>query len=114
MGQAGERRDRLGQRLAVGGDQLAGEAGCGDDGDLLAKDGAHAELEAVPGAGHAQARPGGDQRRQMRIPRSGARRSPPGRPRGRTRRRTRAMIAGRALSFGKRTVTASRSRSAPA
>ena len=67
MGQAGEARDRLSQRLAVAGHELAGEPDGGDDGDLLAEDGAHAELEAVPGAGHAQARPRGDQRRKMRI-----------------------------------------------
>ena len=52
----------------MGGD-FAGDLDCSADGDLLAKDGAHADLEAVPGAGDAQAWPGGEQRRKMRIPR---------------------------------------------
>ena len=46
---------------------LAARPRAGDDGDLLAEDGAHGQLEAVPGARHAQARPRGHQRRQGRV-----------------------------------------------
>ena len=49
------------ERRAVGGDELAGKPRRRGDGDLLAEDGTHGELEAVPGARHAEAGPCGDQ-----------------------------------------------------
>ena len=75
---------------------LRGQAARRADGDLLAEDRAHRQLEAVPGAGRAQARPRGDQRRQRRILRRGARRSALGSAARSNTRRTRAMIAGSA------------------
>ena len=59
------RRDRPAARAR----QRAGELAPRLDGDLLAEHRAHRELEAVPAAGHAQAGPLGDQRRQQRIAR---------------------------------------------
>ena len=55
------------ERRAVGGDELAGKPRRRGDGNLLAEDGAHGELEAVPGARHAEAGPRGDQRRHHRV-----------------------------------------------
>ena len=55
------------ERRAVGGDELAGKPRRRGDGNLLAEDGAHGKLEAVPGARHAEAGPRGDQRRHHRV-----------------------------------------------
>ena len=58
---------RLAQLLAEPGHQRAGQADRAGHGDLLPQHRAHRQLEAVPGAGHPQARPGGDQRRERRV-----------------------------------------------
>ena len=86
------------ERLAVARDELAGEPIAAADGDLLAEHGAHRELEAVPGARHAQARARRDERRERGILARGARRSPAGSAARSNTRRTRAMIAGSADS----------------
>ncbi len=57
------------QRIAKGLYQFAEQFGRGRYRDLLAEDRAHRELKAVPRAGHAQARPRRDQRRQYGIER---------------------------------------------
>ena len=57
----------LGQALAMGSDQTFGEAHSGGNRDLLSQHRADCQLEAVPGAGHPQPRPGLYQRRQRRI-----------------------------------------------
>ena len=61
--------------------------------------GADRQLEAVPGAGHAQARPRRDQRRERRILRE-VRADRRGSAARSNTRRTRAMIAGSAFSSG--------------
>ena len=67
-GVAQARTQQLGpERRAVGGDELAGKPRRRGDGNLLAEDGAHGKLEAVPGARHAEAGPRGDQRRHHRV-----------------------------------------------
>ena len=67
-GVAQARSHQLGRkRRAVGGDELAGQPRRRGDGNLLAEDGAHGKLEAVPGAWHAEAGPRGDERRHDRV-----------------------------------------------
>ena len=55
---------RLAQRFAEAGHQRAGQADRAGHGDLLPEHRAHRQFEAVPGAGDAQSRPSGDQRRE--------------------------------------------------
>ena len=69
-------------RLAAALDQAARQGGRGGHADLLAEDGAHQGLEAVPRARHAQARVGGQRRREQ----------PAGRQAGRDGQRIRVEI----------------------
>ncbi len=46
--------DRIGQTLAVLGDEATGQVRCSGNRDLLSEHGANGELETVPSAGHAQ------------------------------------------------------------
>ena len=96
------------QWIAVSLHQLAEQLGGGGHRDLLAEDGAHRELKAVPRAGHAQARAapatsgastGSSARCAPMVSGSAARSNT---------RRTRAMICGSAAMSGKRTVTSTR------
>ena len=77
LGQSPRRRKHVRQSLLESGrivdclaearTPVAGEPGRRRHRDLLPENGAHRELEAVPRAGHPQARPSGDQRRQRRV-----------------------------------------------
>ena len=60
----GQRAVRVAQLFAEAGDQRAGQADRAGDGDLLSQHRSHRQFESVPGAGDAQARAGGDQRRE--------------------------------------------------
>ena len=57
----------IGDLLAVGRNQFAGEPRRRGHRDLLAKNGAHSEFKSVPRAGNPQARPSSDKRRQHRV-----------------------------------------------
>ncbi|KAG1447316.1 hypothetical protein G6F57_017098 [Rhizopus arrhizus] len=63
----GQRAFGFGHGRAIRRHQLAGQADGRDDGDLLPQDGAHRQFESSPGARHAQAGPGLDQRGHDRV-----------------------------------------------
>ena len=94
---------RARQRLAVGGDQPSREAAPRRHRDLLAEHGAHRELEAVPGARHAQPGPRRDQRGEAGSSARCAPISAGSAARSNTRRR-RATMRGSAVSSGNRIV----------
>ncbi len=67
VGEGGMGTLRGGDGFAVERDELTGETAGGDDGDLLAEDGADGEFEAVPSSGGAQAGALGDEGSEQRV-----------------------------------------------